>query len=489
MAPIFWFTAKNMSMTAVATAGLTCLMLAMAGSVTYGFYFILCIYKPRRKYKGEEGYYDEEEEGGKQVRSVQGIPKSIDTIKSTDVHYVASGGSKWCFKVVDVPTRGGKSNKESRKEFPAPSDLHYSAPVPRFQQTFSMDSETKQPRSEKSSTKASRLLARMVGFISTTANCTEACVPQETWNENDVAKSNVQEGSLVFVDTQDLGSLVSNKEKVVNTIASNKPRDKSTNVNNMANGGAKWKFRLGKKKAKQSDIVEPYLSDTSVDESLLKGVELVKSASIKSAASLVPSSTSTDQLSESPSISLDSVNLSRSSSSSSSSSGFISFSDIQHANRTTTPVKDIVDTLTTALRPNSSISTASSSSSCDALSYVESNEAPTGQVRGLIQFEDWKDSDTVSMPAPSTAKSTEHSSGNREDLKSSNSRRIAQQQDSDDSDFDESKFQRLSDSITRKAKEMTQKEGHLESFFDEKPSQIVWERSTLTTGYHRFEDV
>jgi hypothetical protein len=110
-------------------------------------------------------------------------------------------------------------------------------------------------------------------------------------------------------------------------------------------------------------------------------------------------------------------------------------------------------------------------------------------VRGLIQFEDWKDSDTVSMPAPSTAKSTELSSGNREDLKSSNSRRIAQQQDSDDSDFDESKFQRLSDSITRKAKEMTQKEGHLESFFDEKPSQIVWERSTLTTGYHRFEDV
>jgi hypothetical protein len=47
----------------------------------------------------------------------------------------------------------------------------------------------------------------------------------------------------------------------------------------------------------------------------------------------------------------------------------------------------------------------------------------------------------------------------------------------------------LSDSITRKAKEMTQKEGYIESFFDEKPSQIVWERSTLTTGYHRFEDV
>jgi hypothetical protein len=93
------------------------------------------------------------------------------------------------------------------------------------------------------------------------------------------------------------------------------------------------------------------------------------------------------------------------------------------------------------------------------------------------------------MPAPSTAKSTMLSSGNKEDLKSSTSRRISGQQDSDDSDLDESKFQRLSDSITRKAKEMTQKEGYIESFFDEKPSQIVWERSTLTTGYHRFEDV
>ena len=68
-------------------------------------------------------------------------------------------------------------------------------------------------------------------------------------------------------------------------------------------------------------------------------------------------------------------------------------------------------------------------------------------------------------------------------------KRIGRLDESDDSDIDDSKFQRLSNSITRRAQEMAQKEGRVESFLDEKPSQIVWERSTLTTGYHRFEDV
>lgn len=216
-------------------------------------------------------------------------------------------------------------------------------------------------------------------------------------------------------------------------------------------------------KTKQNDIMEPYLSDSSQDDSLLKGVELAS----------LPSTSSTEKLSESPSVSLDSMNLISSSSSSSSSSGFMSFSDMQHANRPTTPVK--------AIRPNTSNRTTSSSSSCDALSYVESNEAPTGQVQGLIQFEDWKDSDKVSMSAPSIATSS--------DLQSSNAQLTGRLDESDDSDIDDSMFQRLSNSITRRAQDLAQKEGRVESFLDEKPSQIAWERSTLTTGYHRFDDV
>ena len=225
------------------------------------------------------------------VHDEEGIPKSIDTMKSTDVDSVVSGSSKWRFQVVDTTTKGDETNKDSRKdaysapvaafqqkELPAPTDFHYSAPVLGFQQTFSMDSDAKPPTSGKSPTKASRMLARMVGLMKTTANCTETCVPLDSCNENESAYIDMQAGSLVSVNTQDLGSLVSIEETVSKTNASNKPRDEGTHDKaSSKHGGSKWKFRLVKKKTKPNDIVEPYLSDSSQDDSLLKGVELVTS--------------------------------------------------------------------------------------------------------------------------------------------------------------------------------------------------------------------
>jgi hypothetical protein len=120
------------------------------------------------------------------------------------------------------------------------------------------------------------------------------------------------------------------------------------------------------------------------------------------------------------------------------------------------------------------------------LSYVESNEVPTGQVIGLIQFEDWKDTDMASMPAPSTATALELGAKERDNASHDNS---DVSQEESDSDIDDSEFRRLSKNITKMAQDKAEKEGRVEPLLENKPSKIVWERSTVITGYHRFDDV
>lgn len=502
-------------------------MLAMVVGVTYSFYYILCVYKPRRKYMGEEGYDDDEEgnyysvtddeKGGATQQNIQ-AKKSIG-----DEQSVASDGSSvWRFQVVAtasndkrvVDTSSNMSQYSApvpafqHKNIPAPTDLNYSAPVPAFKQTdipaatdlnysapvpaFQQALPGDAPKPKKAPT---RWLSRVFGMVSS-ANVPcdgETCVMTHGSLKEDGTKASYfdEERPLESVDTQDLGSLVSetrSKKKNTNDDTASKGKASKSQT-----ASGKWKFRLvgGKRKKKQDGgVVEPYLSESDDSESHLNGVELVKSFSTKSAASSLSSSSSTEQLSESPSISSSSTATS-SSSSSSSSSGFLSYSQLQNvdSSRPTTPVEQLVETLTTAIPPSSSAST-DSSSSCDALSYVESNEAPTGSVQGLLQFEDWKDSDTASMPAPSTAVSPEHDTKQKSKTQDE---RVDTTQDESDSSEDEDpavyKIQRLSETFANDAKAMAQKEGRMESFFDTKPSQIVWERSTLTTGYHRFDDV
>jgi len=451
--------------------------------VTFALYFIMCIYKPRRKYKGEADYHDDEQKEEKYYYLKESMSKEMESMRSMDNLLSKDNPVSGKDRRLQATESGGRHVMKEKvpRAAPAPAKT-YSPPavqrtLPGNPSALKSTSLAKNQKSAVTAESRGNWLGQGVGL--------EGFHGKHVENDDNMSGTAAsQEGSDNLESSEPVGlRLVSSGED-----ASRKNRK----VDEASIKAKRWRFRvLGNQTNKGRGFVDKVISysdssdndDSNGSKAFHKNsvVELVKSVSSESNDSSLSVASATDQSSESST----QVSLS----SSSSSSGFVSFSSINKAEMGASKSADphwesVVPTVRQSKDGGSM-----SSSSCDALSYIETNQTPTGNVQGLIQYADWIDACTASMPAPSSAILLDYAM-EQGDAVEDHVDAVDDQGEEDAID----KFRQISKSTRKKAALVTQstqtaaqRPDSPDSFLDEKPSTIVWEKSTLNTGYHRFD--